>query len=116
MCSQNRGLNDSGTRNSASSRPSTSSRRKPDRFSAAGLNSMTRLRASMARIAIGASVISARVSACRSASWARSLAWRIWVATMAATACAVRRASSFQVAASPIRASAHRHWPSTGTE
>ena len=65
---------------------------------------------------MGAPVISARVSVCRSASWARSLACRIWVATMAATACAVARTSSSQLAASPIRASAHRHWPSAGTE
>ena len=65
---------------------------------------------------MGAPAISARVSACRSASVARSLACRIWVATMAATACAVARTSVSQLAASPIRARAHRHWPPTGTE
>ena len=40
----------------------------------------------MASIATGAFAMSARVSACRSASAAMSLACRIWVATMAATA------------------------------
>ena len=50
-----------------------------------------------------------------------SLACRIWVATMAATACALALVSASQypsslAAASPIRASAHKHCPSTGTE
>ena len=80
----------------------------------------------MASTAMGAPAISARVSACLSASAVMSLACRICVATMAATACAVDLTSASQApssvpsasgaGASPIRASAHRHWPSTGTE
>jgi len=55
-------------------------------------------------------------SACERSSVAMSLACRIWVATMAATACAVALISASQSVSSPIRARAHRHWPSTGTE
>ena len=44
------------------------------------------------------------------------LACLIWVATMAATACAVARTSSSQPVTSPIRARANRHCPPTGTE
>ena len=60
-------------------------------------------------------------SACERSSVAMSFACRICVATMAATACAVALISAFQypsspAAALPIRASAHRHCPATGTE
>jgi hypothetical protein len=54
-------------------------------------------------------------AACERSSPAMSLACRIWVATMAATACAVARTSSSQAVTSPIRASAHRHCPPAGT-